>query len=273
MCSPSSQVISFSLEELDCSPRTWQGGLRVLCSSGWTRSWCKNFPKPVFWDYNEREEFLECFPAVNSSVRSLSESLTPTEAVECFIDKWRYFPHAEGILIAGTCVCMCLCTELPWKRGEKAPWTRTCFPFKEHLCCCKTTCKKNDQIHSCTGWGSCCREQPGSADPVWRRQKATWLCCWANGLTLVKLLTRWKKKGNVCKLYRTLARLQEWVKVTKTQNRPWVLTLQNKADNFTLCVRTAVSAYCPQPQHVETAVQVLQRLIYSINHCGFFLSV
>lgn len=109
-------------------------------------------------------------------------------------------------------------------------------------------------------------------------RKATWLCCWANGLTLVKLLTRWKKKNkkkrNVCKLYKTLAKLQLWVKVTKTQNRPWVFTLQKQSGQFfALCVRAAVSAYCPQPQHVETAVQVFQRLIYSINHCGFFLGV
>lgn len=63
MCSPNSQVISFSLEELYCSPRTGQGGLRALCLCGWRRSWCKKtFPKRVFWDYNEREEASWMFP-------------------------------------------------------------------------------------------------------------------------------------------------------------------------------------------------------------------
>lgn len=67
--------------------------------------------------------------------------------------------------------------------------------------------------------------------------------------------------------------LQVYIKVTKIQNRPRVFSLQNKADNFTLHVRTVVSAYWPQRQYVETAVQVFWRLIYSINHCGFFFSI
>lgn len=70
-----------------------------------------------------------------------------------------------------------------------------------------------------------------------------------------------------------LAMLQGYIKVTKIRHRPRVFTLQNKADNFTLHIRTAVSAYWPQRQYVETAVQVFWRLIYAINHCGVFFNL
>lgn len=103
-------------------------------------------------------------------------------------------PSRRNINSRHVCLHVSVCWVALETRRESSMNQEHAFHLRNNLCCFKTTCKKKKikLSNSFMHWVRILLQGVqilGKDD-----RKATWLCCWANGLTLVKLLTRWKKK-------------------------------------------------------------------------------
>lgn len=153
-------------------------------------------------------------------------------------------------MLACTCVFACVCVlRCLGNKGRKHHKPEHAFHLKNICAIIKLHTKIIKFIHPFRKHlATDSSVQCECADPVQRWQEATCLCyqasCWIKELTLMKLLIMWKKQ--VWNFSEGLAMLHVYIKITKIWNRPGVFTLQNKADKFTLHIRTAASAYWPQ---------------------------